>query len=163
MSEDRQPRDQRFDWSQLLGGELQSEDRAVGFCLYMIREYESWWQRRKPWFRILAGGAFVFAAATPVLIAADAPDVVSAIPVAAATAIAGILAVTGWQDGIARSGHTAEALKCELLRFRTRAKPYDGGNPLEEFVKRLVELRMTEVDGWRTAFTSPRPTPNGDR
>jgi hypothetical protein len=162
VSEDRWRRYEKFEWSQALEGQLQNENRAIEFCLYMISEYERYWRRRKPWFRGLVGAAFVFGATTPVLIAGDAPDVVSAIPVALATAIAGFLAATGWQDGIARSGFMAEAMKCELIGYRTRVKPYNDDRRLENFVINLRRLRMTEVEGWRVGFLSLRVKP-GDQ
>jgi hypothetical protein len=87
-----------------------------------------------------------------VLIATGLPQWVKGLPAAIAAAIGGILAIAGWQEGIARSGHMAEALKCELLCFQTRVEPYNDEQRLETFVSKLVQLRMTEVEGWRTGF-----------
>jgi hypothetical protein len=129
------------------------EDCAVAWCEFWIRDYERYWRTRK---RALLGFQTVaigFATATPVLIAAGSWEWLQAAFPAAAAAIWSAISIYHWQDNVARSAYTAEALSVELLRFqaRDRSEQNETGR-LESFLQRICELRMTEVGGWRSDF-----------
>jgi len=142
---------ERVNWS-ALDREIKTDADAVKLCQTLIREYEAYWRCRKPLFKLLGGSAIVLAATTPVLATMGLPDWAIALPAAVAAALGGVVGVTQWQEGIARTGYTAEVPRCELMKFQARAAPYREGDPVKQFVSKMADVRTAEAEGWRGAF-----------
>jgi len=143
-----------------------SRECATAWCRYWIYDYERYWRTRKPLFMILVTLAIGFSGITPVAVVADWPELLQAALPALATILLAVITTYHWQDNVARSAGTAEALSIELARFltRTRAEYHeDDETAVGHFMDLITGLRIAEVADWRAAFvdTIKLPTSQG--
>src|SRR2546428_6851577 len=85
----------------------------------------NWYQKRKTLPRVLYQASqmsiIVLGALTPVLILiTDLPKWAQALPAAVASMAAGLGSMFHWQENWVRRASTLEALRAELLKYKTR-------------------------------------------
>jgi hypothetical protein len=95
----------------------------------------------------------------------DVPKALQALPAAFASVAASLNAVFRWRENWSLRSHTCEALKRELLKFRSRAsEEYDAGlddqKALSNFVKRVEQLSMNELSEWRALQSQEKKDSN---
>lgn len=100
--------------------------------------------------------AVTFSGLTAILILwAQLPKPIQALPAALASIITGIVAIFRWQENYIRSAYTAEALRSERAKFEARATPYGlaetDDRVLDRFVTRTEAILMDAAAQWRTA------------
>jgi hypothetical protein len=125
--------------------------RALARCDDLIREYETYWRRRKPLYLGFQSAAVLLAGITPVLLLTGISKALQALPAALAAILGGLVAIYHWQDNVTRCAYAAEALKSERAKFVTRAtdRYNNDKTALDNFVAQIEDIRMTEVRGWR--------------
>jgi len=128
---------------------------AIDDCQGLVE----WYERNKRTPRILfylsQVSTIVLGALTPVLILwSEVPKPVQALPAALASVAASLNAVFRWRENWAVRAYTSEALKRELVKFKSRATEeyyasLDDQKALSNFVNRIEQLSMNEVSEWR--------------
>ena len=121
----------------------------------MITWYEKVKRQHRVAYQISQVAAVVLSGLTPVLILwSDLPKPIQALPAALAAIAAGLNGIFQWKEGYVRFAYTGEALKSELLKFKTQTtKDYRASleeqRALENFVARVEFLLLNEVSDWR--------------
>ena len=133
----------------------QRRQLALDDCQVMITWYEKNKRTVRTLFYISQVCIIVLSALTPILILwSDLPKPVQALPAAIASICAALNAVFRWRENWVLRAHTSEALKRELLKFKTRTSEeyradLDDQQALANFVARVESLTMSELSEWR--------------
>jgi Protein of unknown function (DUF4231) len=132
-----------------------------------------WYRKRKTVPRILYQGSqmsiIVLGALTPVLIlVTDLPKWAQALPAAVASMAAGLSSVFHWQENWVRRASTLEALRAELLKYKTRTSSayssnLDEQSALDNFVTSVLNLTLNELASWRDLQTKTKPDGNREQ
>ena len=128
---------------------------ALDDCQTMIKWYDTSKRTVRNLFFVSQVCIIVFSALTPVLILwSDLPKPLQALPAALASICAALNAVFRWRENWVLRAHTSEALKRELLKFKTRASDeysadIDDQQALNNFVTRVESVSMNELSEWR--------------
>jgi hypothetical protein len=128
---------------------------ALADCQTMIDWFNRNKRRARNFFYISQVCTIVLSALTPVLILwSDIPKAAQALPAAIASIAAALNAVFRWREHWVIRAHASEALKLEMLKFKTRTSEeymagLDDQKALSNFVTRIESLSMNEVSEWR--------------
>jgi hypothetical protein len=134
------------------------QGEALERCERQIAWYDehaqrSWWLQNG--FQV---ATVVLGALTPLILIdkdfAQHNPILVAIPAALASVVAAINGIFKWREDGVRFGYIREALKSELIKFKTRTAEYGTDltdeQALDKFVTRIEQLAMSEVTEWRT-------------
>ena len=163
----------RPEWSKKEG-----EAAAIEYCISEIIFYEDAGvgnrRRWKIWqYIVIIFGSLATLAATVNTIPSQfgAPAWINewlglfrAVPAAIATIAASIMSVYNYKAEHVRQGATHDALNGELVKFRSRAQPYDkcANKNVSLFVSNIRRIVQNELQIWQSVFTTPdnRPPPD---
>jgi hypothetical protein len=137
---------------------------ALKRCEGMIGWYDRSRNRARLWYRGFQTAIIVLTGITPLLIlwGPDAlPRGVQAIPPAIAALCAALVAAYHWREDWVRYTVTAELLRSEQYKYRTRTTPqYAIGLPelvaLDNFMRRIEAVAASEVADWRNQNAAMR-------
>jgi hypothetical protein len=133
----------------------QRRQLALDDCQLMITWYDKNKRTVRTLFYISQVCIIVLSALTPVLILwSNLPKPLQALPAAVASVCAALNAVFRWRENWVLRAHASEALKRELLKFKTRTSEeyradLDDQQALANFVARVESLSMNELSEWR--------------
>ncbi len=132
------------------------DEKILRHCNDLIAYYEKSRSAQRNWYQFLQSTVIVLSALTPVLILwADLPKWLQALPAAVASMAAGMIGVFRYHENWVSSKDTAEALKSELLAFETRTTEYyrtdlDDDTALDNFIVRIESIHKGQISVWST-------------
>ena len=135
------------------------------YCLDLISRYECHGRSNRRLWKVLQSLVVVMSAITPLMILVDGvPKLMVATPASIASISAALLAIFRWRELWVVFAMTAEALKIELLKYRTRSGPHYSSPVSNEaarsaFIGRIEVLTSGEMQSWQENILN---SSNGD-